>query len=173
MGRFPCATIKTTTPTSQTCLSHWSSSELFSLSGRLPPLSERLPSLIRWSPNLQRAPRWRASRTAATSQSSSKLTSPTYNRTAATAAPHTTAILGAATLEEHARCRACLVEEHVTAPGTRRVMRPTIAFVLWDCVRSRARAFPRSKREKQSSRHMDIEDVPVHAAVANRDSGTK
>merc|ERR1711935_26871 len=126
------------TPTLQTCLSHWSSSELFSLSGRL-------PSLIRWSPNLQRAPRWRASRTAATSQSSSKLT---------TAAPHTTAILGAATLEEHAGCHGRLVEEHVTFPGTRRVMTTTIAFVLWDCVRSRARAFPRSS--SKLTRHWHV-----------------
>merc|ERR1712086_953857 len=115
------ATIRTTTPTLQTCLSHWSSSELFSLSGRLPPLSERLPSLIRWSPNLQRAPRWRASRTAASSQSSSKL--------------------GAFTLEEHRSTASVTLEEHaaihglgvVTPPGTRRV-KTIIAFVVREVV---------------------------------------
>merc|ERR1712166_204404 len=116
---------------SQTCLSHWSSSELFSLSGRLPPLSERLLSLIRWSPNLQRAPRWRASRTAATSQSSSKLA----------LAPIGFLIISATqTLEEHADTGTASGLA-VTPPGTaRRVMNTTNAFVLRVIVQSMAHA---------------------------------
>merc|ERR1712166_1341501 len=112
---------------SQTCLSHWSSSELFSLSGRLPPLSERLPSLIRWSTNLQRAPRWRASRTAATSQSSSKLA----------LAPIGVLIISATkTLEEHAAGGTVAP----TGPA-RRVMKTTNAFVVRVSVQSMAYAW--------------------------------